>query len=224
VVSGTVAQASAAARHGYLHDLGLPIMFGAIVLLVSATLLLGANITALRGNLSLMEHSQRVLDQISDLENGLLGEEMIVRGYALTGDPSFLKVQKVGAHNREAARQQLIRLMTSEPQHADRLRLLLRDIARHNEIFGQLEGNGPEKATTVARAIIDPGVRENMRRVRADLRQLRAAEFDSLRTHQRDITSQLGRAFILAVGIIITAFVLGGIGMWAAQFNHPQKR
>lgn len=198
-------------------------MFGAVVLLVSATLLLGANISALRGNLAWMEHSQRVLNQISGLETGLLGEEMVVRGYALTGDSSFLKRQRSGARDREAASNELFRLMAARPQRAGQFRLLMRDVARHVEIFGKLEGAGPDKAAIVARAIVDPAVRDNMRRVRVGLRQLRTAELDGLAAHQREITDQLGRAFLLAVGIIVTAFVLGGIGIWAAQLSHPQK-
>jgi CHASE3 domain sensor protein len=198
-------------------------MFGAIVLLVSATLLLSANISALRGSLARMDHSQKVLNTISELETGLLGEEMIVRGYALTGDASFLRMQAAGARNRDAARIELTRLMTAEPERAAQARRVMDDIARHVEIFGNLSGNGPDKAIVVARAIVDPGVRDNMRRVRTGLRQLRAAELNDLSAHQRDITGQLGRAFFLAIGIIITAFVLGGIGMWAAQLNDPQK-
>jgi CHASE3 domain sensor protein len=198
-------------------------MFGAIVLLVSATLLLGANVSALRASLARMDHAQKVLNTISGLETGLLGEEMIVRGYALTGDASFLRMQKIGAQNRETAREELASLMASEPQRAAQVRQVMHDIARHVEIFGSLSGKGPDKAAEVARAIVDPGVRDNMRSVRRGLRQLRAAELDELSSHQRDITGQLGRAFSLAVGIIITAFVLGGIGMWAAQLKGPQK-
>jgi CHASE3 domain sensor protein len=219
----TAAQAHAAAKRGHLRDLGLPTMFGAVVLLVSATLLLGANISALRGNLAQVAHAQQVVNKIAELETGLLGEEMIVRGYALTGDASFLRMQRTGAQKREAAQNELTRLMAAEPQRADQVRRVMDDIARHVEIFGNLAGNGPDKAGIVARAIVDPSVRDNMRRVRTGLRQLRANELDDLGARQREITEQLGRAFLLAIGIIITAFVLGGIGIWAAQLHHPQK-
>lgn len=223
MVSGTAAQAGAAERRGHLRDLGLPTMFGAIVLLVSATLLLGANISALRGSLARMDHSQKVLNTISELETGLLGEEMVVRGYALTGDASFLRMQALGARNREAACNKLTGLMAAEPQRAAEVNRVMQDIARHVEIFGNLSGYGPDKAAVVAHAIVDPGVRDNMRKVRSGLKQLRAAELDDLSAHQRAITGQLGRAFVLAIGIIITAFILGGIGMWAAQLSGPKK-
>jgi CHASE3 domain sensor protein len=219
----TAAQAGAAAKRGYLRELGLPTMFGAIVLLVSATLLLGANISALRANLAQIAHAQQVLNKISELETGLLGEEMIVRGYALTGDSSFLRMQNSGAHNREIACIELARLMASNPQRADMFQQVMRDVAKHVEIFSGLNGLGPDKAAVVARAIVDPQVRANMRNVRRGLRQLRTAELNDLGARQRDVTEQLGKAFSLAIGIIVTAFVLGGIGIWAAQFAHPQK-
>lgn len=203
--------------------MGLPILFGAVVLLVSAALLLGANIAALRGNLAWMDHSQQVLNQIADLETGVLGEEMIVRGYALTGDGSFLWMQKSGERRRNIARATLIRLMAAEPQRAEEFRQVLQDITRHTEIFGKLSGIGPDRAQIVARAIVNSDVRSNMRRTRDGLAALRAAEMRDFATRQRDITNQLARAFFLAVGIIVTAFLLGGIGVWAAQIKAPRR-
>lgn len=223
MVSVTAAQAGAAAKRGYLHDLGLPIMFGAVVLLVSATLLLGANISAVRANLAQIAHAQQVVNTISELETGMLSDEMVVRSYALTGDPSFMRVRQFGGASRERARRDLTRLMATEPKRVDAVRQVMADIARHVEIFDSLGGNGPDKAGIVARAIVNPDVRDNMRRVRTGLRQLRTAELTDLGARQRDVTEQLGKAFFLAIGIIITAFVLGGIGIWAAQLAHPHK-
>ena len=222
MVSLTAVQGRAATKRGHLREMGLPILFGAIVLLVSATLLLGVNISALRGNLDRMDHSQKVLNEIADLETGILGEEMIVRGYALTGDASFLRMQKSGERRRDIARNALLRLMAAEPQRAEQFRQVMLDVARHVEIFGKLSGIGPDRAQIVARAIVNPDVRSNMRRTRDGLAALRSQELRDLSAHQRDITNQLSRAFLLAMGIIIAAFLLGGVGVWTAQLKPPQ--
>ena len=98
VVSITGYDGGTAAKHVHLREMGVPILFGAAVLLVSATLLLSANISALRGNLSRIALSQNVLTQIADIESGMLGNELTVRGYALTGHPSFLGLEKAATY------------------------------------------------------------------------------------------------------------------------------
>jgi CHASE3 domain sensor protein len=218
----TAALGGAQTKRGHLHDMGLPILFGAVVLLVSATMLLGANISALRGNLERMDHSQKVLNEIADLETSVLGEELVVRGYALTGDASFLRMQKSNEHRRDIARAALLRLMAAEPQRAEQFRQVMLNVARHVEIFGKLSGIGPDRAQIVARAIVNPAVRSNMSRTRNGLAALRSDELRDLSAHQRDITNQLSRAFLLAMGIILTAFLLGGIGVWAVQIKAPK--
>ncbi len=222
MVSLKAVQDRAATKRGHLRDMGLPILLAAVVLLVSATLLLGANIAALRGSVERIDHSQQVLNQIADLEAGILGEEMVVRGYALTGDGSFLWMQKSGERRRNSARKALIRLMATEPQRAEPFQQVIRNIAQHEQIFGKLSGIGPDRAQIVARAIVNPDVRSNMRRTRDGLAALRSDELRDLAGHQRAITNQLSRAFLLAMGIIITAFLLSGIGVWAVQLKPPQ--
>lgn len=223
MVSVTATDAGAVTKRSHLRELGLPTMFGAVVLLVSATLLLGANISALRGNLKWIEHSQQVLNQIGVLEAAVLSEEMTVRGYALTGDKRFLQYQKEERGRCTRSLAELSRLAAAEGYRVADVRSLDHSVRRHMELFGGLTVDGPQRAAVVARAIVDPAVRENMRQTRQGLEQLREAELRDLGARQRDITGQLGRAFLLAVGIILAAFVLGGIGVWAAQLT-PHRR
>lgn len=220
VVSGVAAPG--AAKRGHLRELGLPTLFGAVVLLVSATLLLAANISALRGNLAWMDHSQRVLTNLDTLEAAVLSEELTVRGYALTGDARFIGFQQ---NERARSRQALAALKTLaliEHSRAAEFDAVRQNSSKHLELFGNLAITGPDRAAVVARAILDPGVRENMRQTRRAMETLRTAEITDLGVRQRDITNQLVRAFFLAVGIVIAAFVLGGVGVWAAQLKAPQ--
>jgi CHASE3 domain sensor protein len=223
VVSGSASQAGAVKR-SHLRELGLPTLFGAVVLLVSATLLLGANIAALRGNLRWMEHSQAVLTHLDILEAAVLSEELTVRGYALTGDARFLGYQKNERGRCIRALTELKRLGADDTLRAKEFGAVNQNARTHLDLFGKLVIQGPDRAAVVARAIVDPVVRDNMYRTRKSMEALRAAALHDLGERQLDLTDQLGRAFLMAVGIIIAAFLLGGVGVWAAQLKAPQHR
>ena len=218
----TAALGGAQTKRGHLHDMGLPILFGAVVLLVSATMLLGANISALHGNLERIDHSQQVVYQISRLEVERLGLELAVRGYALTGDKLLLQIQHEGDVRRNAALANMERLIATEPTRAPQYRKLMQDIRNHAAVFDRLTEPGPDRAGTVARAILDPKLRAMKYGIRDELVTLRSAEMRDLGARQRDITNQLARAFFLALGIILAAFLLGGIGVWAVQIKVPK--
>lgn len=204
--------------------MGLPILFGAVVLLVSATLLLGANITALRDNLTSIDHSQRVLTELAKLEAALLSDEMTVRGYALTKDPRFIAFQNSEQTRCRVSLAALDALMSKESGRADDYRKISSDIRWHIGKFGSLLAPGKDATQTVSAAILDPVVRANMRSTRDGIRYLREAEIRDLSRRQTDLANQLIRAFFLAVGIIIAAFVLGAVGMWAALLKTPQQK
>lgn len=218
-VSMTATLGSVETKRGHLHDMGFPILFGAVVLLVSATMLLAANISALRGNLERIDHSQQVLNQISKLEVERLGLELAVRGYALTGDKLLLQIQHEGDVRRNAALANMERLTASDPTRASQYRKLMQDIRHHAAIFDKLTEPGPDRAGTVARAILDPKLRAMKYGIRDELAYLRATEMRDLGARQRDVTNQLAHAFFLAVGIILAAFLLGGVGVWAVQIK-----
>jgi CHASE3 domain sensor protein len=211
--------ASTEDKRAHLRDMGLPSLFGAVVLLVSATLMLGANISALHSSLKWMEHSQQVLTRISELETGVLGAELTVRGYALTGDASFIRYQQTGRRRFQTVRADLERLMVWEPQRAAEFRRTMQDLTRHTQILDGLAGLGPGKSQVVARAIVDPAVRANVRSTRNGLAGLRAKELRDLAVRQREMTSQIFRAFFLAMGIIVAAFILAALGLFATQLR-----
>ncbi len=221
MASFAAAQDTASGRYKYLRELGLPTLFGAVVLLGSATLLLFANVSALRGSLRSIDHSQQVLMHLADLEAAILSNELTVRGYALTGDPRFIRFQKAELAKCEAAKAELLRLSADEPKRAAEYRQVMRQVAWHMGTFARLSGDGPDKAQIVARAIVDPTIRATMQKTRDGVADLRRQEVNDLGERQRLMTDQITRAFVLGAGIIIVAFVLGGIGVWAARLQSP---
>jgi CHASE3 domain sensor protein len=215
--------AAAGHRQGYFRELGLPALFGAAVLLFSATLLLGANISAMRGNMGWIARTQQVLQHISLLESSLAGEQLTVRSYALTGDGRFLGYQKKSRENAVGALDALARRTADDPFAAERLPRIRAAVAAHHNLLGSLMGTGPDRTGIVAAAILDPFKRAVVRRARTEVASFRAGEVRLLGERQDVLTQQLSHAFVLAVGIIVAAFLLGGMGLVALLFHRPDK-
>jgi CHASE3 domain sensor protein len=208
-------------RRKPLKELGLPIIFGAVVLFASALMLLSVNISALRANLGRIEHSQQVLMQNAELETGILGDELTVRGYGLTRDARFLRFQERERARSQRALDALTRLMAADPERSKLFQTVRRDVVEHMANYGKLRGAA---ADVVAKAIVDPAIRANMRRTRDGLAALRSAEVRDLGDRQREMTGQITFAFLLAIGIILAAFVLGGFGVLASQHGISFRR
>jgi CHASE3 domain sensor protein len=211
-------------RHGILRELGLPALFGAAVLFFSATMLLGVNISAMRNNLAWIQHTQNILREISTAEFGIVGDELTVRSYALTGDSRFLQYQKMERKRLLDAVARLEKLAAMEPGGAARMRAIRQSVLKHMDLYMGITGLGPDKATVVANVINDDVKRKVMFASRGALAAYRADEVRILGERQENLTKQLSQAFFLAIGIIVAAFALGGLGLLMAQFRIPMGR
>lgn len=206
-----------------LRDLGLPIVFGAAVLLFSATMLLGVNISAMQGNAAWIQNIQKILLVISDAEAGVVGEQLTVRSYALTGDKRFLLFQTIERTKLARAVNQLEALAAAEPGGQARVRRIRTLVGQHTALWESLRGIGPDRATIVGQAIEDQSKRKIMLGTRKALADYRADEVRLLGERQEQLTRQLSHAFVLGIGIIVAAFVLGGVGLIAGQFRIPLR-
>lgn len=206
-----------------LRELGLPTLFGATVLLFSATMLLSVNISAMRDNVAWIQNIQKILLVISDAEAGVVGEQLTVRSYALTGDERFLRFQTIERAKLDHAMNKLEALAAVEPGGRPRVRTIRQLVDQHTALWESLRGLGPDRAALVGQAIQDQNKRKIMLGTRKVLADYRADEVRSLGERQEQLTQQLSRAFVLGIGIIIAAFVLGGIGLIAGQFRIPSR-
>lgn len=211
-------------RHGILHELGLPALFGACVMLLSATLLLGVNIEAMRDNLAWIARTQQILLAVADAETGVVGDQLTLRGYALTGDARFLLYQKVERDKLQRAMARLAQLAAPDPGGAERIETIRNLMRRHMDNYGGVSGLGPAHADAVAKAIDDDKKRVIMFKARGALAAFRSDEVRALGERQDHLTRQLGQSFLLAVGIIVAAFLLGGLGLIASQLRLPSLR
>ncbi len=159
-----------------LRELGLPILIGAAVLLFSATMLLGVNISAMQSNVAWIQNTQKILLVISDAESGVVGEQLTVRSYALPGDKRFLLFQTNERTKLVRAMNQLEALTVVEPGAQGRVRQMRRLVDQHTALWESLRGFGPDKANVVGLAIADQAKRKIMLGTRKALADYRADE------------------------------------------------
>jgi CHASE3 domain sensor protein len=207
-------------RQGYLRQIGTPTLIGSVVLLICALLLLGANVSALRNSFTWVQRTDDVLVQLSEVETRLVANELTVRGFALTDDPVFLTYQKSEQDQMAAAMVKLTTLIAEEPSQASRFAVLRGLVDKRLTHFAYLTSLGPSHAQDVAVAIRDPQKRAVMRAARAQVITMRNEELKLLANRQAAVAQQSTRAYQLAIGIVLMAFVFGGLGLAFAQIGR----
>lgn len=208
-------------RSHILRELGLPVLFGAAVLLFSATMLLGVNISSVRSNVEWIQKNQQILLGVSEAEAGVVGEQLTVRSYALTGNPRFLKYQLTERLRTALAMTSIEALAASDPGEAAQVHKLRALVDAHMALWQRFRGVGPDRAQILAKAIDDDKLREVMLGTRKALAEYRTDKVRAISERQAMLTNDLQRAFFLSVGIIVVAFLLGAAGVAAAQFRIP---
>ena len=207
-------------ERGGVRRLGMPALVIAVAMLVAAVLLLGVNVSALRGSFEWVQKSDDILLEISEVENAVIGHELTVRGYALSNDPVFLRYEDSERGHIARAMHRLAALASGDPQQTRLESDLQRSIARHTAVFSQLTALGPGHAADVARAIRDPAKRSVMAAARDGIEAFRTAELAILAQRQARAARQASRTYGLAVGIVMAAFLLGGLGVFVSQFGR----
>ena len=199
-------------RRGHLRQLGIPTLFAAIALLLSAILLLSVNVSALRESLAWVRRSNEVLMRLYDVNDDVIGNEMSSRGYALTNDPSFLQFQRDEQKDLAVAIASLRSLVARDPSQVRRFEDMRGAIAVRVDFFRRLMALGPNHAKEVGDAISAPANRASMRRARLAVDAFRAGEVKLLEERQFTAAREATQTFTLAVGIVALAFLLGGLG------------
>ena len=208
------------AHRGYLRQIGTPTLIGSVVLLICALLLLGAKVSALRNSFAWVQRADDVLVQLSEVETRLVANELTVRGYALTDDPVFLTHQKSEQNQMATAIRKLTALIADEPLQKNRFATLRSLVDKRMAHFAHLTSLGPGHAQDVAVAIRDPQERTVMRAARAQVITMRNEELKLLADRQAAVAEQSTRAYELAIGIVVLAFVFAVLGFAFAQIGR----
>jgi CHASE3 domain sensor protein len=200
-----------------LRQIGTPTLIGSVVLLICALLLLGANVSALRDSFVWVQRTDDTLLRISDVELHMSNAELAVRGYALTSDPSFMTYHKMERQKVEDAMKRLATLLSGEASQTRRFVELRRLTEQRLELFDHLVDLGPGHQQEVGAAVLNPGNRTVMRAARTEMATLRAEELKLLANRQATVTEQSMRAYQLAIGIVVLAFVFAVLGFAFVQ-------
>ena len=187
-------------------------LLGAVVLLVSAMAMLSENVSQVRESYAWVQRSNAALLDLAEINTQVMGIDMTVRGYALTGNPAFLKYE---ADNRELLRRaidDLASLTSHEPGHSVSIATLRVLVARHEAVFSRLSALGPGHLKDVAAAITDPAKREARYAVQRALTVLHADEVSLLTARRSAAERQASRTFEIAFGIVFLAFVASALG------------
>jgi CHASE3 domain sensor protein len=198
-------------------------LFVAVVLLLCAIALMGASYTRFRETNSEVHRATSVLLQIAEVDAKLVGMEMTVRGYALTDDPAFLVRENYERIHLISAMRQMDGLVAQESSQREGFARLRAVVAKRMALYAYLSGLGSDRAREVARIITDTDKRREMLSGRLTLNALRDQELKLLQERQAVQERDAWRSFLIAIIIIVAAFVLGGIGLLVSQLHIPAK-
>lgn len=197
---------------GLFQELGIPVLIVSLVLFVSAMTLLGANVSELRSGYARVQQTNAALLQIANLNNDILRDDMIVRGYALSGDPIYLTWQTMAKKAMNARLVALDKLLADDPdQHAE-MQELKELVAAHIATFDRLAGLVPTDRARVIAEIVDYGKKVKRRPIENMLAHLRGDQSERLAERQSGAETRVVNAYRYAIGISSLALLLGAIG------------
>jgi CHASE3 domain sensor protein len=207
---------------GLFRELGVPTLVVSLVLFVSAMTLLGANVSELRSGYARVQQTNAALLQIAMVNNDILRDDMVVRGYALSGDPIYLKWQKMAKDSLRTRLVALDKMLADDPdQHAE-MQVLKKLVDGHIATFDRLAGLVPTDRSRVIAEIVDYGKKVKRRPIENMLAHLRIDETQRLAERQSEAETRVVSAYRYAIGISTLALLLGAIGF--ALVIHDRRR
>jgi len=206
-----------------LREFGVSALVAAVALFVAAMAMLNQNVVEIRQSFTWVERAHAVQTRIDTINARLAGVEMTVRGFALTGDPMFLRRYNQTHGYLTAAMRELHNLATVEPAlQADEADLEMA-VARHGALYGSLIGLGPQRQSIVAEAITDPAKRRLTAGVINALNRMEAIEQRLLAERHADAEHRARTTYRLAFGIAGLAFLAGSLGFALTLFGRRRS-
>jgi CHASE3 domain sensor protein len=187
-----------------------------------------ASITSIQLSLGTSDDERRthlVVTELHSMLTTLALAEGAVRGYVITGDPSYLEPYRTA--NRTMGRRIAgLRAGTAEPQQLERLARLDTDVAMRLRLMDEIvEARGqfsPEAASAIVASGAGRGLMENIRATAADFE---GRELQRLRERQRVAASRARvAAFVSAGGSLFTLLVVFGSALVIRRDFSERKR
>ena len=197
---------------GLLHELGIPALVASLVLFVCAMTLSEANISEMRSGYARVQQTNEALLQIAMVNNDILRDDMVVRGFALSGDPIYLKWQKMAKDSMRTRLGTLEKLLADDPDLRVDIVALKELVAAHIAYFDRLSQMVPTDRDRVIAEIVDYGKKVKRRPIETLLVDMRNDETRRLSELQYDAEMRVVGAYRYAIAISSLALLLGAFG------------
>ncbi|MDE2501082.1 MAG: CHASE3 domain-containing protein [Alphaproteobacteria bacterium] len=200
-------------HHRATRPLGVQLLSVAVALLCSAAVLLGLNIVDLHRQVDRDRRADKLIEQLDQTANHLLGIEVEVRGYALFGNPNLLVRYKDERRKLTVALAALDTLTSDTP--ADKLAVAhIRDaVAVRMKIVAHAMSMKPDPPIKLALYLRNANqARGSIDAARGAIGAMRRAE-DVYREQLAAATEQQAvHNFTLAAIIVLVSVVIGILG------------
>jgi CHASE3 domain sensor protein len=197
---------------GLFRDLGLPALVTSLVLFVSAMALLGANVSELRTGYGRVQQTNAALVQIAMINADILRIEMTVRGYTLSGDPIYLKWQKMSENELDKRLATLAKAVSDDPDERQDLADLKSLLAAHHAYFQAMAKLAQTDRDRVTAEMVDYSKKVKRRPIENLLTDMRDDQTRRLAQQEHSSERRVLSAYRYAIGISAIALMLGGIG------------
>lgn len=202
---------------GHFRSAGLQIMVVAIVLLLAGMVMLGSNVSELNASYAWAQRTNTTLLHVADLNHSMVGIEMSVRGYALTGKPIYREYYAYDRGQLERNAAALNGELADRPQAAARIKTVMGLLEERLADFDRLIALGPGRITEVAAAIEDVRIRRIRLDIDRNLDEIRNTQLILLKSLQDASEDKVRDSYRMAIFTVVAAFLLGVFGLFLVQ-------
>ena len=211
------------AHRGATSGLATQMLSVACALLIAAGVMFGVNLVSLRHDFDSDRASSRVVEKLDDVEKYLMGVDLTVRGYALSGNDVFLSYRQLEMQKLSTAFAALPPLVAAVPEQAKGMERLRKAMQVRVDALSGLMRMAHRDRPALGRAILDPDVRSTMREARAAISAVRTMEMVHRDQMATEALERASRNTLLAGAILALAFVFGVFGLSFALFARRDQ-
>jgi len=207
------------ARHGAMGALATQLLSVAAALLVASVLMFGFNLLSVYRQFDADRAADVTIEHLDKVENHLLAVELTVRGYALSGDRSFVSYYALEREKLDKAIAPLPAAIMDVTKHKHSLGPLRTAVHVRMAALEKLMVMARTGPADVGRAIVDPGVRGTMRDARGVIGSMRQMEVSRREQMAADAVAAARWNLIASGSVLALAFVFGVMGFTFALYS-----
>lgn len=204
-----------------LREFGISALVAALALFVAAMAMLNQNVSQLRQSFVWADQAHAIQKRIDDVNNLMNCVELTVRGYALTGDPAYIRRHHNTLANLMTVMRELRALTAVEPALRPDYADLEKAVAQHEALYSSLIG---QNQAVIADAISSPAKRHFKERANAALTGLETMEKKRVALRLSQAERDARATYATAIGVAALAFLIGTLGCALTLFGLRRTR